>query len=206
MLARDAGQKYPLPTTATPSPDYQRDLDDGIDYFELLGVPEEADAAEIVSAFRAKVRAVHPDGKVGGGDPDQVAVLARARSALVGPDRPAYEGARLFHLTQRYLAAVRAERARVAASRAAVTPSPEEVEAAVWEQLRIEEEDAEAEYRRAMANLAALQRRSRVPRSRPVAGLGVTIEELQRWSSGMLEYAEQLVADMLRPPRQRRPR
>ncbi|MEO7921194.1 MAG: J domain-containing protein, partial [Thermoanaerobaculia bacterium] len=48
-------------------PEYQDDLDAGTDYFELLGVPEYASEEEIVSAFRARIRKVHPDV---GGEPD----------------------------------------------------------------------------------------------------------------------------------------
>ncbi len=85
------------PLLPTSSRDSQRDIEAGIDYFKLLGVREEAEAAEVVSAFRARVRAVHPDANAGAGDPGRVALLVRARSTLAGPEREAYTNALRAH-------------------------------------------------------------------------------------------------------------
>ena len=101
-----------LPQTPTSSRDSQRDIEAGIDYFKLLGVREEAEAAEVVSAFRARVRAVHPDANAGAGDPERVALLVRARSTLMGPEREAYT------------IALRAHRAKHAARATPPTPRP----------------------------------------------------------------------------------
>lgn len=51
----------------------------------------------MVSAFRARVRTVHPDANAGAGDPERVALLVRARSTLTGPGREAYANALRAH-------------------------------------------------------------------------------------------------------------
>ncbi|MCG3193088.1 MAG: hypothetical protein DIJKHBIC_02337 [Thermoanaerobaculia bacterium] len=75
-------------------PEYSDDLNQGVDYLELLGVDETASAEDVVSAFRAKIRAVHPDLNGGRHDPDAVGRIARARKTLTGENREAYLKAR----------------------------------------------------------------------------------------------------------------
>lgn len=75
-------------------PEYGDDLRQGVDYFEVLGVDEAASAEEVISAFRAKIRAVHPDVNEGKHDPEAVGRIARARKTLTGADREAYVKAR----------------------------------------------------------------------------------------------------------------
>ena len=60
----------------------------------MLGVPETASPADILSAFRTRIRAVHPDLNGGAGDREVLEVLVRARQTLTGPDRDAYLAAR----------------------------------------------------------------------------------------------------------------
>lgn len=60
----------------------------------MLGVPETASHAEILSAFRTRIRAVHPDLNDGKGDRETLELLVRARQMLTGPDRIAYLDAR----------------------------------------------------------------------------------------------------------------
>ena len=61
----------------------------------MLGVPETASPAEILSAFRTRIRAVHPDLNGGRGDREVLEVLVRARQTLTGPDRDVYLAARI---------------------------------------------------------------------------------------------------------------
>ncbi len=65
----------------------------------MLGVPETASPAEILSAFRTRIRAVHPDLHDGTGDREVLEVLVRARQTLTGPDRGAYLEARARRMT-----------------------------------------------------------------------------------------------------------
>jgi curved DNA-binding protein CbpA len=60
----------------------------------VLGVPETASHAEILSAFRTRIRAVHPDLNDGKGDRETLELLVRARQMLTGPDRISYLDAR----------------------------------------------------------------------------------------------------------------
>lgn len=71
-------------------PEYSDDLRQGVDYFEVLGVDETASAEEVVAAFRARIKAVHPDLNGGKHDPEAVGRIARARKTLTGADREAY--------------------------------------------------------------------------------------------------------------------
>lgn len=136
VCCRRSSSRHP----PTSSRDSQRDIEAGIDYFELLGVREEAEAAEVVSAFRARVRAVHPDANTGGGDPERVALLVRARSALTGPGREAYEGSLRAHRAKRAMEANRERR----------EARQREREEALAEAKRVLKETAErARYRRA---------------------------------------------------------
>ena len=65
----------------------------------------------MVSAFRrARARAVHPDTNTGGGDPERVALLVRARSTLTGAEREAYEGSLRAHRAKRAIEADRERR------------------------------------------------------------------------------------------------
>lgn len=75
-------------------PEYGDDLRQGVDYFEVLGVDETASAEEVVAAFRARIKAVHPDLNGGKHDPEAVGRIARARKTLTGADREAYTKAR----------------------------------------------------------------------------------------------------------------
>ncbi|MBP2183092.1 J domain-containing protein [Amycolatopsis magusensis] len=58
----------------------------GVDYYELLGVPESASAAEIKSAYRALAKAMHPDA---GGTSDSFRQLREAYETLADPERRA---------------------------------------------------------------------------------------------------------------------
>lgn len=58
----------------------------GIDYYELLGVGSDASAAEIKSAYRSLVRAMHPDT---GGTPATFRLLRQAYETLHDPDQRA---------------------------------------------------------------------------------------------------------------------
>lgn len=78
----------------TKRPAYEHDLRRGIDYFEVLGLNETASVEELISAFRVRIRAVHPDHHDGGGDRETLELLVRARQTLTGPDRTAYLEAR----------------------------------------------------------------------------------------------------------------
>ncbi len=78
-------------------PEYGDDLRQGVDYFEVLGVDETASAEEVVAAFRARIKAVHPDLNGGKHDPEAVGRIARARKTLTGADREAYTKARKAH-------------------------------------------------------------------------------------------------------------
>lgn len=60
----------------------------------MLGVPETASHADILSAFRKRIRAVHPDLNDGKGDRETLELLVRARQMLTGPNRVAYLDAR----------------------------------------------------------------------------------------------------------------
>lgn len=60
----------------------------------MLGLDETASVEELVSAFRARIRAVHPDHHDGGGDRERLELLVRARQTLTGSDRDAYLAAR----------------------------------------------------------------------------------------------------------------
>lgn len=60
----------------------------------MLGLDETASVEELVSAFRARIRAVHPDHHAGGGDRETLELLVRARQTLTGADRDAYLAAR----------------------------------------------------------------------------------------------------------------
>lgn len=82
------------PPRSTKNPEYHDDLRRGTDYFAVLGVPETATHAEILSAFRTRIRAVHPDLNDGKGDRETLELLVRARQMLTGPDRVAYLDAR----------------------------------------------------------------------------------------------------------------
>ena len=64
-------------------PVFQDDLDQGIDYYRLLGVPENADRLEIIAGFRRRLREVHPDL---GGTSAETILLLRARDTLLSPD------------------------------------------------------------------------------------------------------------------------
>jgi hypothetical protein len=83
---------------------------------------------------------VHPDGKPDGGDPDQVALLARARSALIGAEREEYLGLRRFHQIQQELREIR-ERRHVSPERQAhwLGVEHERVAAEARAELEIEE-------------------------------------------------------------------
>jgi hypothetical protein len=62
-------------------------------YYELLGVSRDASTADIKSAYRAKVRYVHPDA---GGSPDEFHALQLAYETLSEPSRrAAYDRGRL---------------------------------------------------------------------------------------------------------------
>lgn len=94
MLARGGESSYlygPLPPTTLNRPDYHGDLDDGIDYYEVLGVVETSTPEQILSAFRVRIREVHPDL---GGDHDTAARLLRARRVLTGDERADYDAVR----------------------------------------------------------------------------------------------------------------
>lgn len=78
----------------TKRPAYEHDLGRGIDYFEVLGLNETASVEELISAFRVRIRAVHPDHHDGGGDRETLELLVRARQTLTGPERTAYLEAR----------------------------------------------------------------------------------------------------------------
>jgi len=56
----------------------------------VLGLDETASVEELVSAFRTRIRAVHPDHHDGGGDRERLELLVRARQTLTGSDRAAY--------------------------------------------------------------------------------------------------------------------
>ena len=58
----------------------------GIDYYELLGVPRDASAAEIRSAYRALAKAMHPDT---GGTAGAFRLLREAYDTLADPGRRA---------------------------------------------------------------------------------------------------------------------
>lgn len=68
----------PRPTPSHPihvkRPDYEDDLEAGIDYYTLLGGGETAADTDIGSAFKARIREVHHDA---GGDHDAAARLVR---------------------------------------------------------------------------------------------------------------------------------
>jgi hypothetical protein len=55
----------------------------------VLGLDETASVEELVSAFRARIRAVHPAHHDGGGDRERLELLVRARQTLTGSDRAA---------------------------------------------------------------------------------------------------------------------
>lgn len=78
----------------TKRPAYEHDLRRGIDYFEVLGLNETASVEELISAFRVRIRAVHPDHHDGGGDRETLELLVRARQTLTGADRDSYLVAR----------------------------------------------------------------------------------------------------------------
>jgi curved DNA-binding protein CbpA len=55
----------------------------------LLGVPHNADAAEIRRAFRTRVWEVHPDGTGGGSQTQRFTDLCAARDLLLEATKPA---------------------------------------------------------------------------------------------------------------------
>jgi len=71
-------------------PPYQDDLNRGVDYYDLLGVPANAERVEIIGAFRRRIRDVHPDL---GGTSAETVLLLRARDTLLSPDALAYKQA-----------------------------------------------------------------------------------------------------------------
>lgn len=83
--------------SCTKCPAYQDDVRRGIDYHAVLGVPETANEEALLSAFRARIRAVHPDLNAGVGDRETLELLVRARQTLTGPDRTLYIVERAMH-------------------------------------------------------------------------------------------------------------
>ena len=69
-------------------PEYEDDLEHGWNYFGVLRIPETATEFEVVAAVRERLREAGAFGKV---NPDEVALLERARRTLTGPERAAYQ-------------------------------------------------------------------------------------------------------------------
>lgn len=150
-----------LPHTPLSFDEYKRDIEVGINYFELLGVPEEADAAEVVSAFRSRIRAIHPDTNAGGGDPEQVAVLVRARSTLAGPEREAYVVRLKNHRMQRAHRTDRTEReAEWPPVEAEDDPRTSHAKAWAQAELVLEETRTEVRFRQAKARAELLLKKA----------------------------------------------
>ena len=99
----------PLPPAPLKRPEYHDDLDGGIDYYEVLGIVETSTPEEILSAFRVRIREVHPDL---GGDHDAAARLLRARRVLTGDERGDYDAVRSAKVREAHERYLRADAAR----------------------------------------------------------------------------------------------
>lgn len=82
-------------------PDFHHDLEIGFDYYQLLNVEVTASEIEIFRGYRDVLAALLRSG----GDPDTQALLKRAKRTLLGPEREAYDVARLRKLTPQSSAA-----------------------------------------------------------------------------------------------------
>ena len=63
-----------------------------VDHYEALGVPADASRAEIIAAYRAQARLLHPDAAPSDADADERFVrVATAYRVLTGPQRAEYD-------------------------------------------------------------------------------------------------------------------